>query len=147
MKSSDSVVYWRGSRHVDYNRDMLTLRDANLYNYFCTDYNCIYNTTKDEPILHVRDEAVLLSTYLCEGPEPEIVVTSTGPDPVKFDTSAMGSSFINTAYSHPALFNTLVALNSTPKHYTACFLNASYTFLPKRDLLTHRYYIPIFGLN
>ena len=116
-----------------------------LINYFCTDYHCIYNTTLNEPILHVRDEAVLLSSYLCPRPEPEISYITTTSGDVN-EVCGVGESPYVAEYTHPALYNTIHALKPTSSSTSSatvvradlCFINASYAYLSKKELLQYR---------
>ena len=160
LRNSGTVI-WRGSRHVGYTRDIPrnntnnnnsdNMTKESLINYFCTDYSCIYNTTLNEPILHVRDEAVLLSSYLCPRPEPEIVGTEpeisyiTRPT-TSGEVSGVGELTYVAEYTHPALYNTIHALKLTSSSPSAtaveradlCFINASYAYLSKAELLQYR---------
>ena len=115
-----------------------------LINYFCTDYSCIYNTTLNEHILHVRDEAVLLSSYLCPRPEPEISYITTSTGEVN-EVSGVGESPYVAEYTHSALYKTIHTLKQSSLTSAAtvvgadlCFINASYAYLSKAELLQYR---------
>ena len=131
------------------------MTEESLFNYFCIDCNCIYNTTINEPILHVRDEAVLLSSYLCPRPEPEnggtepeISYIATTNGEVTEVAGESGDSPYVAEYTHPALYKTIHTLKQSPPSTSTsssvigaadlCFINASYAYLSKAELLKYR---------